>query len=864
MNDFGAPRHEPGPPGEEGGPSLEVKAQIQSTLDQFMDSPLVGLEYIVEIVCANSPPKYHCFLCDRDFQAFNLISDVLSAEHRFEYLKTNFPLAGAKFAVVPNIRVWEQQTLNFLESCALRIQTRFGRLKPIVVTGEQYFIDNKHSIYKSIQNGTHFREGEELNFMHLPDPFASYYFRLDEKEIVKPSHKFMTGKPDEGLEHIKNPELQTLMQREIARFRDQKNTVSKAVVKSDRSNNQEDGMSSKQSFGGFAPKSPEPFQEHDRDRERERRRRKESEERGRTRRPSRERSRRSTSPSLTLREKRERLVSRSSELLRRSPSSIGSSRPDKRERRSSRSRERERERKRSRSLSPFTLAHNKWSKFHKAERVMLSSLNRKKSIYDKRPEDHPLYGQEWTQFWEMRYREVQEEGGNPDEYDYKSDWIPFWGRRVTEIFEAELQEKTKDLLQQFDLRSADEPRRSEFDKERKPKDAEKERRDRDRRPNNDARRGDRKERDAHSPSDHCPRSRTDRSPLHQTSRMDGGDARSAHGWQDARSYNDSYSGITALEEKRDRGVSPGGEHRSQQRSFFDHRSPKSYEEFEDAYDGPVMLVPCLRQLTALEDILGSLGPQVNVIMAKALALDQTRSGSSNLLTQNPDIACILDMVKEKLSGQMVAGLLEEIKLGAVRVAMSHLVRLLRSSTKKRPLEPPSLASATPMKDEKTKFKEMVAEQLAKILIKRDRGSISNYDLHCVVFQVIKGSVLDDGTIEPPPTVPPSEPLVPLHHLPPFQTYSQPGHGDQSMVVDRGVKAQGYSSPDNGENEAFDDFEELSVEELRSLLTNFQDLSKQEQQDLIQYMRKLERTNPQKVALLKAKKENGLVPVKWNS
>lgn len=75
------------------------------------------------------------------------------------------------------------------------------------------------------------------------------------------------------------------------------------------------------------------------------------------------------------------------------------------------------------------------------------------------------------------------------------------------------------------------------------------------------------------------------------------------------------------------------------------------------------------------------------------------------------------------------------------------------------------------------------------------------------------------------------------------------------MVSRGPETQSVTQ-NKDENEAFEDFEELSIEELRSLLSNFQDLSKQEQKDLIQYMRKLERTDPQKVALLKAKNENG--------
>lgn len=72
-------------------------------------------------------------------------------------------------------------------------------------------------------------------------------------------------------------------------------------------------------------------------------------------------------------------------------------------------------------------------------------------------------------------------------------------------------------------------------------------------------------------------------------------------------------------------------------------------------DGPVQILPTLRLLTALEDILGSLGPQVNNIIGRALNLEQLRIGASNVLLEDATVACILDMVKEKLSGQMLAG-----------------------------------------------------------------------------------------------------------------------------------------------------------------------------------------------------------------
>lgn len=170
----------------------------------------------------------------------------------------------------------------------------------------------------------------------------------------------------------------------------------------------------------------------------------------------------------------------------------------------------------------------------------------------------------------------------------------------------------------------------------------------------------------------------------------------------------TYSGISDLEDRRDGG-----------RNYFD-RSPRRYEGFDDVLDeGPVQVVPFLRLLTALEDILGSLGPNVNAILGRALSLEQNRPGASNILLEDPETACILDMTKEKLSGLMMAGesskmdrslktgvlnilfsgLLEESKQGAVRVVMDHMARVLRQATRKRPDKPPTLGKAKSKKDQ---------------------------------------------------------------------------------------------------------------------------------------------------------------------
>ena len=64
-------------------------------------------------------------------------------------------------------------------------------------------------------------------------------------------------------------------------------------------------------------------------------------------------------------------------------------------------------------------------------------------------------------------------------------------------------------------------------------------------------------------------------------------------------------------------------------------------------------------------------------MARAIALENKQDGTSNILLEDPDIAAILQMTKEKLAGQIMAGLLERPKEMAVRNCVDKLNVLLQ-------------------------------------------------------------------------------------------------------------------------------------------------------------------------------------------
>merc|ERR1711884_484435 len=105
---------------------------------------------------------------------------------------------------------------------------------------------------------------------------------------------------------------------------------------------------------------------------------------------------------------------------------------------------------------------------------------------------------------------------------------------------------------------------------------------------------------------------------------------------------------------------------------------------------------------------------------------QTREGASSVLLEDPDTVSILDMVKEKLSGQMVAGLLEGSRQGAVRVCLTSLNRLLNIATKKRSDDISSLITVnrgqmktgtrTRQEEEEMEAQTLIAETLSSCLV----------------------------------------------------------------------------------------------------------------------------------------------------
>ncbi|XP_062131351.1 uncharacterized protein CG7065-like [Drosophila sulfurigaster albostrigata] len=99
----------------------------------------------------------------------------------------------------------------------------------------------------------------------------------------------------------------------------------------------------------------------------------------------------------------------------------------------------------------------KWEKFRLVLERQLKELRDVTDTYESCPEKHPDYSVEWKQFWNRRYKQLQEEKKcDPNTYDYKPEWISYWKDRRVELFNTAVNKVKKELQEKFQLGDEDE------------------------------------------------------------------------------------------------------------------------------------------------------------------------------------------------------------------------------------------------------------------------------------------------------------------------------------------------------------------------------------------------------------------------
>ncbi|KAL1489168.1 hypothetical protein ABEB36_014107 [Hypothenemus hampei] len=919
---------EPVPPGFEG--EINRKAQIQERLDGFKVGPLVALEYLIELVDydASREPSYLCILCDKKGDPRTVLTHLASYNHISQYLQKHFPScyrALAPYMTKQYKRNWQ----IVLQKIAEATEKKFGRLRPFCIEQDKFEKDRMHYL-TMISKGMHFSEQNGPNFVELVVHEELTKIYDDDGRIVKSNTTNFGGKvfieKQPVKQHTKKSPSPPIVPRPTVTKKPRNETIH--TIRSPAVENK----SRRRSLSSISSISSDDGQP----------------KRGR-------RLARNRSPPS-----RERdfdggrdFVKRKAIYNRRSPS------PKRRF-----TREEEEERRKNREKDRL----QKIEEYNKLSKAIENDIEKTLKQYEKNPEKHPKYNDEWKLFWNRRYKELQLEGRDVSKYDFKPEWIQFWGKRMKELSKDELKIRKDGLRKRLGL--GDEPAPISFrinapsnklrlkEQNNKPKVPITSRPDDDpeviilddKSPGKKSILSRDKER-SHSPweSDTSPprsmaKSRKSRSPsLNRRRSRDSFKSRDrslerrrsldrsrrsldksrrspamSRNSRDKKSRSpDSYTSSSyhsreyirerdlrdhdidskPKERSRERGLRESSferdirgkdrvrtvaelpwerdkimyPHSSSRLSHDDYYTPPSMLRAplnylpppvldEEPDDVEVNIVSVLRLLTALEERLGSLGPKIIDLLAQALALEKKDANSSETLLDN-EINCVMfETVKEKLKGQLLAGLVDPLQERAFKKAIKRTASLIHiaGERKKSKTTPEQAAVAVPGVG--AVDKAAIAKQLANALIAQGKTDVSQNELEQLINAVVGMAEASKASNKPVTAA------SFLAQLTGGETSTGKPQNEQKEKIiiprigrhveekkDPISSLEGLTeplSPSTPERSATNNMENLSDSDLQTLLQNFKDLSTEEQMNLINYLKKLELDEPERVERLR--------------
>ncbi|KAK0089137.1 hypothetical protein PV326_004578 [Microctonus aethiopoides] len=823
---------EPVPPGMED--QMTRSTTIQVSLDRHQSSPLVGLEYLLELVDNDScEPSYTCVLCDKRGDPRTVMAHITSYNHRITYLNRHFPTISRAITELPRTHNYKRGANEISVLVAKKIEEKFGRLHPQLVDKSQ-FEKNKIQYIKNVYQDYHFRETPELTFMEVYD--VRWVTHFDEK----------MAEMNIDMKKGESMKIRILT----------KDKLQRKSEKDDKKTRPSDDTKSLSSLSSISS-SPSP----DRSRSRSR---------SRTRRVSTRELTTKYRHSKSYRHGRSRSRSRSTEQLRE---------------------------------------RDKWDKFREQIRRAEETLDRALKFHEKNPEKHPSYPDEWKKFWNRRYKELQAEGKDPSKHDFKPEWIEFWNKRMREMHNEQLAARKEEIRKRLELPEDKPPENPKWtSSSRNEKRIDKE--DRHQSPKRSRHHIDSDDDVEYVGTktikpERLTRERDEYRERHERERdiERERDLAYAYSREKASSYRNYYPPPIIP-----RTAVPRSRHYSTYASMKEKSMSPTPKE--DSLKEDLEIVGLLRLLTALEGQLGSLGPKIVTLLSRALAAEKAKPNSAEELLYDEEVSVLFETVKEKLKGQLFANMIEKMAIAATKSAIQNIAQLLhRAAEEKRKKEEEeekrkkqalemarsiasfstrSLFSRTidipSMKSEPVSVpgvgsvdKVAIAQQIAAALIAQGRTNVSQDELETLINAVVGMAEASQRSDKPvtaanfvksltaansqsivsetvtPVTAPPLAPAsAPPQIAPPplVVTSVMPEKLHEPSPPPPPVHALIKNPIDSIEAHA-KRMENLTDGDLKNLLQNFKELGTDEQHGLINFLKKLEASDPGRVEKLRA-------------
>lgn len=295
---------------------------------------------------------------------------------------------------------------------------------------------------------------------------------------------------------------------------------------------------------------------------------------------------------------------------------------------------------------PMNLTPQEMNILEESVKLAANELKLKFKIYEKNPESHPVYFEEWKAFWSRRYNELVANGKDVEKHGFKSEWILFWPRRMKELLKIEIEEKRELLRKSFKVPLMD------LESFKTLKNFEK---------------VENVEILDESENDHSIRSNESGSKRY---RMENPHASAAGPFRRTSEYELFI-----------------------RRNNFHANNLKRLIDSDKIDDEPVNVISVCRFLSALEDDLGMLAKAVNNLLSQAIALDMIKSNSADEILLNSDNCNVLETVKEKFKGILSANLADAQKKTALQHAVQIIAILMHNVSSREQMNVPEINSS---------------------------------------------------------------------------------------------------------------------------------------------------------------------------
>ncbi|XP_017103452.2 uncharacterized protein [Drosophila bipectinata] len=299
-----------------------------------------------------------------------------------------------------------------------------------------------------------------------------------------------------------------------------------------------------------------------------------------------------------------------------------------------------------RSLSPLRDG-DIWQAYRHMVDQKVRDLNVSFDAYKADPEQHPNYQQEWQRFWKRRKDELIQAGINHRSYNFQNEWIHYFNARLDELYNLEIEDiklKCRERLclpltnhelenekYHVHVRGVEEPQL------RQPEPRQPEPRQQ-------------------APHQLAPRQ------------------------LEPRQLEPRQMAPRQLEPRQPEQGHPDPSKKIRS------SPPKEVE--------PPNVIHVLRLLTALENYLGSLGPFVTEMLAKALQTQRLYPDRVHNVILTSENCAILETAKEKFTGLLISQIYDPTKEKALKRAVHDTEMLLEEATKfVAPKDPDSIKIA---------------------------------------------------------------------------------------------------------------------------------------------------------------------------